>query len=386
MQAAARSEAKDIVPQRSPAQLARLTGLRAVAHIYIRPRGDETPRNILLIRPDHLGDVLLLTPALHALREALPTARLTLLLGPWGAQAVQGNPEVEAVELCEFPGFERKPKRNSMDPYRRLFEAAAGLKGRFDTAVVLRYDHWWGAWLAAAAAIPRRIGYDWPETRPFLTEPVTYAPGRHEALQNARLLDALAPGVEADLGPSRYVVQPEDAAWAREQLGQGRWLAIHAGSGAAVKQYPVESWAEVARALHETQGVSILLTGGPAERELAGAIAARIPFPALDLSGRTTFGQLAAVYSQCTAVLGSDSGPLHLAVASGAKTVTLYGPVPAEKFGPWGNPTRNVVLRSPFACVPCDRLDWPAEALPLHGCMAAIPPHHIIDAALRLLE
>jgi heptosyltransferase-2/heptosyltransferase-3 len=337
------------------------------------------------MRPDHLGDVLLLTPALHALREALPGVRLTLLLGPWSTPAMAGNQDIDAVETCQFPGFERKAKTNAVARYRLLFDAAARLRNRFDTVVVLRYDHWWGAWLAAAAGITRRIGYCWPETTPFLTESIPYTPGCHETLQNARLLEALAPGVAAGLGPARYTVREEDARWATERLGNGEWVAIHPGAGALVKQWRIEHWASVAGALHETRGVGIVLTGGPNERALSAGIASRLSFNVLDLSGETSFGQLAAIYRACALVLGCDSGPLHLAVAAGAKTVHLYGPVPVGKFGPWGDPARNVVLQSPFACVPCDRLDWPASALPLHGCVAAIRPQQVVDAAQRLL-
>jgi ADP-heptose:LPS heptosyltransferase len=133
-------------------------------------------------------------------------------------------------------------------------------------------------------------------------------------------------------------------------------------------------------------GAGIILTGGPDEATLTADIAARLAAPHLNLAGQTSFGQLAAVYERCDVVLGSDSGPLHLAVAAGAKTVHLYGPVPAAKFGPWGDPRRNVVLQSPFLCAPCDRLAWPATALPLHPCMAAIRPQQVIDAALRLVR
>lgn len=374
---------------RTGLQRLRLAGLRAAGAGYRRLRAGQAPERVLLIRPDHLGDVLLLTPALHALRQALPAAHLTLLLGPWSTHAVRGNGDVDAVETCVFPGFERNAKAGALAPYRLLFETAARLRGRFDSAMVLRYDHWWGAWLAAAAGIPRRTGYAWPETAPFLTEAVAYEPGRHEALQNARLLEALAPGVEDRLGPCRYEVQDEDARWAADRLKAGAgasWVAIHPGAGAAVKQWPAEHWAAVAAALREGRGARIVLTGGPDERALTAGIAARLPFEVLDLAGQTSFGQLAALYQASALALGSDSGPLHLAVATGAKTVHLYGPVPAAKFGPWGNSARNVVLVSRFACVPCDRLDWLAHALPLHGCVAAIQPQSVVDAALRLLD
>ncbi len=201
--------------------------------------------------------------------------------------------------------------------------------------MVLRFDHWWGAWLAAAAGIPRRIGYDWPETRPFLTDVVPYAPDRHEVLQNARLLDRLAPSRGAMPGLSRFVVAAEDAAWAEswlsaQALSRTRPLvAIHPGAGAAVKQWPAERWAAVARRLIEHCDAQIVLTGSAGERPLADALVAHAGYPALNAAGQTTLGQLAALLARCALVLGSDCGPLHLAVAVGAPTVHLYGPVDA---------------------------------------------------------
>jgi heptosyltransferase-2/heptosyltransferase-3 len=209
------------------------------------------------------------------------------------------------------------------------------------------------------------------------------------------LLGALVPNLEAALGPTRYLVSEADRAWAATRLevwAQERGdpatprVAIHAGAGALVKQWSLENWAEVADALHSRAGAAIVLTGGPGEGWLTAGIAARMRGASLDLSGQTSFGQLAALYSRCDLVLGSDSGPLHLAVAAGAKTIHLYGPVPAAKFGPWGDPARNVVLNSPFLCAPCDRLDWSPAALRLHPCVAAIRPQDVIHAALRLIR
>ncbi|MCX7670548.1 MAG: glycosyltransferase family 9 protein, partial [Anaerolineae bacterium] len=111
------------------------------------------PRTVLLIRPDHLGDLLFTGPALRLARQELPDARLVLLVGPWSRAVVARHPDLDEVLTCPFPGFERRPKQNLLAPYRLLFETARSLRGRFDAAVVLRFDHWWGAWLAAAAGI-----------------------------------------------------------------------------------------------------------------------------------------------------------------------------------------------------------------------------------------
>ena len=117
---------------RTPAQRARLLGLRVCGRYYalgVTPpgpkRGDrapDPPRALLLIRPDHLGDMLFLTPALAALRSALPQARITLLAGPWGAEVVRTNPDLDEVVTCDFPGFERRPKTSVWAPYRLLWQ------------------------------------------------------------------------------------------------------------------------------------------------------------------------------------------------------------------------------------------------------------------------
>ncbi len=370
----------------------RRAGLSLAGRLYARPQARPAPRSLLLIRPDHLGDMLFLTPALHALRRALPEARITLLAGPWGTEAVRNNADLDDVLLLPFPGFERRPKKSAWAPYRLLREQARRLRGAgYDTAVVLRFDHWWGAWLAAAAGIPCRIGYDLPDTRPFLTRRVGYQPGRHEVVQNAGLLAELTGGVPGLPGPTRFFVTERDrahvAGWLAEQ-GVGAEppiAAIHPGAGAAVKQWPAAHWAGIAERLVRA-GLRVVLTGGQGERGLTAAVAAATDAPVIDAAGQTSLGQLAALYSRAALVLGSDSGPLHLAVAVDVPTVHLYGPVPAAKFGPWGDPARHVVVTSPFPCVPCDRLDWPAAVLPQHQCLAAIRPEAVWAAAETLLE
>ncbi len=380
-------------PALTPRQLIRLLLLRAVGRLYRKDNASRAPRSLLLIRPDHLGDVLFLTPALHVLRRALPEARITLLVGPWSQGIVQGNPDLDAVITCPFPGFERRAKAHAWTPYRLLLTQARDLHDRgYEAAVVLRFDHWWGAWLAAAAGIPRRIGYDLPETRPFLTHALPYTPGQHEVQQNAALLGMLSGGLAGSPGPTRYRVTAEDRAWAAAWLEAAgisptaRLVAIHPGAGAAVKQWPPKAWAAVADTLAAQHDARILLTGSSDERTLAAAVAQQLTCSPLEAAGQTTLGQLAALYERCAAVLGSDSGPLHLAVAVGTRTVHLFGPAPAAEFGPWGDPDDHIVLTTSWACAPCRRLDWPAPTLAQHACIAAIRTEDVLQAAAALLS
>ena len=354
-----------------------------------------SPRRILLIRPDHLGDLLFTTPALDALRAALPGAHLTALVGPWGAPVVAGHPALDEVQVCPFPGFTRQAKGDPLAPYRTLAAEARRLAAqRFDLAVILRFDHWWGAWLAAAAGIPQRVGYDMAEVAPFLTRRVAYVAGRHEAAQNLTLTWTAAglpvPEVVSPAQwPLHFPVRAEDEAAAAALLPSGAPLvALHPGSGAGVKRWRSEAWAELATRLSRDAGAQVVFTGSAAEAELINPVLAALgslPHRPVSLAGQTPLPVLAALYRRCALVIGPDSGPLHLAVAMGAPTVHLYGPVDAATFGPWGAPERHRVLTSGWACIPCNRLDWPAAAWPQHGCVRDITVEQVWDAGLTFL-
>jgi len=395
-------------PQRIKRQQIRLALLRLFARLttlfFPNPQSPipnpQSPIPILLIRPDHLGDLLFTTPALRALREAFPQARITGLVGPWAEAVVADNPCLDEIMLCPFPGFTRQPKKSVIEPYTVLWRYARLLREKeFDLAVVLRFDHWWGALLAYLARIPRRVGYDIAEVKPFLTEAVPYVPGRHEVEQNLALVEAVSgeppwprllepwPGF-----PLEFPLSAEDREFAARYLAEqgvrdgDPLVCIHPGAGARVKLWRNEGWVRVADALVEKHGVKVVLTGSAGEAALVQAIAEGMAGQPLVAAGQTTLGQLAALMAHCRLVLGVDSGPLHLAVAVGAPTVHLYGPVDSRTFGPWGDPARHVVLTSGRDCIPCNRLDYRADEWEDHRCVWDISEAQVAEAAGRLLE
>jgi ADP-heptose:LPS heptosyltransferase len=360
------------------------------------------PKRLLLVRPDHLGDVLWLTPALRALRQRLPDTAIAVAAGPWSRPILASNPDLDDLLLIEFPGFERRPKRSPVAPYRLLAAEARRLRlWGFDTALVLRDDHWWGALLAATAGIPRRIGYRHPDVAPFLTASLPLAGNEHAAVGNLRLADALIrqaglpplldstmPPVPTDF-PLVLIPGEADERHAAGLLAalpaDGRPLvAVHPSAGAPVKLWDEGRLAAVADRLAAEFDARIVLTGGPGDVPMTGAVAARMTTDRpLDLTGRTDVAALVALYRRCALVLGPDSGALHLAVAAGAPTVHLYGPADPVKFGPWGDPARHRVVRAGMRCARCGdlALSRPRGA----ACMLAITVDEVIDAARPLL-
>lgn len=385
-------------PERRPSARVRLRRkLAGAAAHYARGRaaapGRDAPHRILLIRPDHLGDLLFLGPALHWLRQALPDAHLTLAVGPWGRPAL---PALAGAydDLLEipFPAFERGQRRGVLARWRLLPQTARRLQALdFDAALVFRPDHWWGAMLATLAKIPCRIGYDTAETTPWLTT-APPLPREHAAASNLRLAAALT-DQQSSLDPAahslRFDLDPASQEEARTLLSSlpvalSRPLAvIHPGAGAAIKLWEPGKWSEVARRL-DAEGCSVLITGGPDETKLTASVVAASGGLALDLGGRTSFSQLAALFATADLVLGPDSGPLNLAVAVGTPTVHLFGPADPVRFGPWGSPDRHVVLQSDWACIPCGRFDWPDPTA--HGCVRDISVDAVLTVAWRLLS
>ncbi len=378
----------------SSAHRVRRVLLRVAGRLSRRPAPPSGPlRKVLVIRPDHLGDLLFATPAIARLRELHPEAEIVGMVGPWGEAVWRRLPEFDRLITCPFPGFTRRPKGNPLAPYLLLARCARRIRAEgFDTALVLRFDHWWGAALAALAGIPRRIGYDQPDVLPFLTDLVPYSAGRHEVIQNWALVEGTPDVDPTAIGPIRFPVSDDarrkaDDLLLAEGVEPGEpILVVHPGSGAPVKLWEPEKWAAVADAIAGKFGARPVITGGAGEIGLATEIAGMCAVRAVALAGKTDLDALAAVLSRAVLVMGPDSGPLHLAVAVGAPTVALYGPADPALFGPWGPPEKHQVVMSDWPCAPCGRLDFPPEELSEHRCVRDIPVERVIEAVERVLE
>ena len=381
---------------RSAARLALLRGLgRAL------PRsGRRLPFNgrILVLRPDHIGDLLFLTPALQELRASLPDARIVLAVGPWVASLAHLIPDIDGVEVVPFPGFTRRSKPNVAQPYLEALRLARRWRGRFDACLVAREDHWWGAMVAALAGIPHRIGWRTPETEPFLTSLRVEDSPRHEVVANIALGRTLL--TQAGAPPPRTAPDPDshpvllrlppevqDRAhgWLQRNLGtDSQFLGVHPGAGTPNKLWPLARYQTLTRSLSRRLGLPVVITGSLEELELVEQLAATCS-NAVPAAGEFSLPELAAVLGRAALVAGSDSGPLHLAAAGGAPTVHIYGPADERRFGPWTAPARHRVLVADVPCRPCNDL-WHCSQHQRPACMREVSAESVVEAACSLLS
>ncbi len=335
--------------------------------------------------------MLLTTPAIRAIKAARPKLGIHVLCGPWCADLLAHYDEIDQALTLPFPGFQRAPA-TSGNPYALLLRSARKLrKTGYDSAIVMRPDDWQGALLAFLAGIPQRIGYDRAGVAPFLTlaRPLVH---QHAVEQNLRLAEAFValprrPAVHLDFplrSEDRETIDARLAEWGI--AAEAPIICIHPGSGAPSKLWLAEKWAVVADALAEDYGAAIVFTGTPGEKDIINEIDAKMSAAAHVIAGATSIGQLAALYRRSLAVLGPDSGALHLASAARRPTVALFGPADPLEFAPWGDPARHAVVASDIACRPCRILDWRGDPSANHPCVREITVAQVLDAARNVID
>jgi lipopolysaccharide heptosyltransferase I len=352
---------------------------------------ERAPR-ILIVRLGALGDIVHALPLLDALRRARPDAQLGWLVEERNASLLAGHPQLD--QLIRFPRRELSSllRRGRWLAALRVARAflrelrAARFEVTLDAQCNLR-----SSVLARLSGARRRIGFAPPYTKEkahwLSTERVRVPIGGQ--LKVERNLALLAPlGVEARGARARIAVPEAARASARAFRAQrkpGAWIALHPGvSGfGAIKQWAPERFAGLARRLAESRGARCLVTWGPGERELAERVVALSDGAATLAPETRSLLELAALYEVCDAVVGGDTGPIHLAAALGVPVVGLYGPKDPAIYAPWDGVRGRAATTvwKQVHCSPC-RLRRCGNVI----CMPAIQVEDVTSALARTLE
>lgn len=310
-----------------------------------------TRERILLVQTAFLGDVVLTTPLVAALRRRRPDATIAMLVTPAARALVAHHPALDRVLVDDKRGEDRGLgglARLARRLRAERFTIAIAAQKSIRTGLVLR-----------AAGIPRRIGFATAPAARLYTDRVPRPLDRHD---RDRLLGLLAPlgvsHVDPDVLQPRIVVDAATEARAATLLAPhadgGRPLAaLCPGSAWRTKRWPAAAFGALARVL-DADGYRCLLFGGPEERALTAAVAPAAGGCAVDLGGTTDVPLLAAVMGRVAVAVTNDSAPMHLATAAGTPQVAIFcATVPAQGYGPLG--PRAVVVERDLACRPCGR-------------------------------
>lgn len=340
---------------------------RSLARLFPTKRPPEqlTFDSILILKPCCLGDVLMATPVIAALRRAYPLAQIDFATGSWSRPVVAAHPELRCVVDMGRVG-------QGAYAWRDVWRLARQLRAaHYDLCLTLDRSPRVGlvAWLAR---IPVRAGLD-SGGRGFAhnirvpVPPIRYEPELY--LDVPRAIIPQTPHSKFEFVPEQFFPTEDDNAFVVSLLDKdypstssGRtWVALHPGGGAnpgtilSSKRWPPDRFAAIADRLVEQYGAKVFLVGGPADAAVTNAVRMTMQHGGentlIDLTGQLTFGQLGALYQRCVLMIGNDSGVMHLANACGTPVVALYGPSDPRVYGPYD--ARSLALWHQVGCNPC---------------------------------
>ena len=318
-----------------------------------------------------IGDMVLLTPALRALKHAYPESDLTLLLRPLVADLMKTHPY---VDTCIVDTKDRGRYRSLMGLIRQIRKAA------FDVAVVLHPTSFRNALVPFLARVPMRVGTNVNGRGMLLTASCEDDTSVHEVHRYLRVLRLLNINTPPDFlefwhtDADREMIQ--DLLRAEGVSSTDRLIALNLGTTWRTKRWDIANFAAVIEQIEGlVQDAKVVLTGSSAERTLAADLSASLP--TMNLVGKTSILQLGALLERCEICLSCDSGPMHIAAAVGTPTIALFGPTDPVRHKPYG--AGHTVVEKPVVCRPCYRRTCHRQDA-LHLCMTEIDPAEVVKA------
>ena len=345
--------------------------------------------NILCIRLDSIGDVLMTTPAIRAIKESLPGRRITLFTSPAGVEVASLVPEINDVIVYDAPWMKATAPRTNSQPELEMVEKLRGLG--FDAAViftVFSQNPLPPAFLCYLADIPLRLAHCHENPYQLLTnwvlDPEPSCGIRHEVRRQLDLVATIGCQIKNERMSLRV---PEDAhhrvLHLLGELGidlKRPWVVIHPGATATSRRYPPEGFAEVARRLVLDANFQVIFTGSKSEQVLVEGIQAGMSTQSHALVGCLNLAELAALIKLAPLLISNNTGPVHMAAALGTPVVDLYA-LTNPQHTPWGVPHR--VLFHDVPCKFCYKSICPEGH---YHCLSLLTPDEIFRAACELFS
>jgi len=343
----------------------------------------DSAEKILVLQTSFLGDVVLTTPLLSALKRRFPSARLSVLCTPQAKPLLEGNPDIHEILTDDKKGDGRG--------WLGIWRKAKELRQKGFTMALSPHKSFRSGLLLFLARVPRRVGFRKSAGWFFYHHRVQRDPSRHDA---ERMLSLLQPFV-SEHGGDRGELQVFADAGAEETVerlfrslgisGNGVTFGINPGSVWATKRWTAEGYAELMVRLNERYRCEILLFGGPEDVKVVERIQRLSGQLGISLAGKIALRELVSAIGRCDLFITNDSAPMHIAVARGIPVVAIFcATTRALGFYPYSS--RAVVVEKDLPCRPCSSHGGRRCPLGTEDCMRLIRSDDILRAVERLVE
>ena len=342
--------------------------------------------DILIIKLSAIGDVVHSLPLLEVLRGRFPSARIDWVIEEAASGIVEGHPDLD--ELIVFP---RKSWLNRCSRKREYINVGKETitffrelrKREYDVVIDLQGLLKSGV-LTFFARGSRKIGLNGARegSSLFVNEQVTF-PGPEIHALDRYLFVAKHLGVAGPVWSGKIPVYDTDKRYVDDLLigfeGNRALVAVNPMAKWESKLWDLERFACVADVINENLGAAVIFTGNESDRVAIDKIITGMRTKALNLAGKTNLKQLAYLYEKCTAVVSTDTGPMHMAAAMGSSVVAIFGPTSPLRTGPYGRKHR--VVRVGLPCSPCFK-----KSCDHMSCMKEITVEQVYDTVKEVID
>jgi lipopolysaccharide heptosyltransferase II len=360
------------------------------------PRAAHRPwldaRNLLVVRVDNLGDVVMTTPAIAAIKHSSPAAKVTLLASKAGAAALPHIPSLDDAIFYDAPcttGAANGAGRGAQFDRRLINELT---RRQFDAAIVFTVctqSALPAALVCRLAGIPLRLAHSRENPYDLLTHwvpdsEVCTTGMRHEVTRQLDLVKSV--GFHACDERMQFRYPAGDVLSMRRKFVQSGgdllrpYVVVHPGATAASRRYPAERFGIAAQAIVDETGCQVVFIGGADEQPLIAQAQQRMDDPGVSLAGSLSLGELAALIAGAQVIVCNNSGPVHIAAAVGTPVAVLYA-LTNPQHTPWKVPSH--VLNHDVPCRNCLKSVCPELH---HDCLQRVEPDAVAHAALDLIR
>ena len=337
-------------------------------------------KSVLVVKLSAIGDVIHALPVSYAIKETYPEAKVTWVVEPPAYDILKDNPYIDNIIVFEKKKF--KSMRGffkNYGPFTKIlnadkYDASLDLQGLFKSAAI--------AWSAKA---PIRLGTcNMREMSHKVSRPVVGPNANGHIVE--RYLDVvreLGCQVNKVVFPMEISQRDQQAAeGAMQQAGirmENPYVVLAVGANWPNKRWPTRYYAKLSDWLYDRKIIPVIIGGGMLDSTLAGEIDAEAEIPPIILVGKTTLKQLAHVIKNAKAVVGGDTGPVHLAAGLGVPTVMVMGPTDANRNGPYGQLENAIEANRP--CKYC----WKRACPKGLECLSVIHPEAVEEKLKKYL-
>lgn len=344
------------------------------------PIQTEDIRNLLIRSTNWIGDAVMTTPAIRAIRKRFPNSHVSLLAKPWVMPVFENSEHIDRLLIYDDKGRHKGifgKFRLARDLKKYHFDAAILLQNAFEAALI-----------TFLAKIPLRVGYNTDVRQLLLTHAVSCTDEIKKKHQTDYYLNIIRGiGMKEDNRELYLELNQRDRLRAEKTLLEqhlsldDKIVGINPGATyGPAKQWPLDRYAHLADKIQAFTGGRIIIFGGPNDRNLGKKISQKMQHRPIDLSGKTSLGEAMALIERCDLFITNDSGLMHVAAALDVPLIAVFGSTNSITTGPLSQNSR--IVQVPLECSPCLRPECPKGHL---NCMDQISVEMVFNVVKDML-